>query len=59
MKIYILYAWYYDYCENWDTIIDIFDSEDKAVMAQIEEEEKPQYLNKEQYYTTIEEREVK
>lgn len=59
MKIYILYTWYYDYCENWDTIIDVFDSEEKAILAQIEEESNPQYKNKEQYYTTIDEREVK
>ena len=59
MKVYILYEWYYDYCDNWDNIIDIFDSEDKAIVAQIKEEERPQYQNKDQYYTTIEEREVK
>lgn len=59
MKVYILYELYYDYCDQWDNILDIYDSEDKAVMAQIEEESKPQYKNKEQYSTSIEEREVK
>lgn len=59
MTVWILYEFYYDYCETWDCIVDIFDSEEKAILAQIEEESKPQYKNKEQYYTNIEARDVK
>ena len=55
MKIYILYGLHYDFCNEWDCIIGIYDSEDKAVMAQILEEEQIKYkANPEQYYTRIE-----
>lgn len=57
-KVWILYEWYYDFCNTWDCIVNIFDSEDKAIAAKIVEEQKPQYKNKEQYYTTIDCREV-
>lgn len=52
-NVWILFAWYYDFCENWDTIVGVYDSEDKAIYAQIEEESDPKYKNTEQYYTTI------
>lgn len=57
-QVWILYEWYYDFCENWDCINNIFDSEEKAILAQIEEEQKPQYKNTEQYWTSIDCREV-
>lgn len=59
MKVYILYELYYDFCNEWDNILGVYDSEDKAVMAQILEEEAVKYkVNPEQYYTRIDEREV-
>lgn len=53
MKVWLLYTYYYDFCETWDCLLGIYDSEEKAIMAQILEEENSKYKNKEQYYTGI------
>ena len=53
MIVYMLYSYYYDGCDEWDTLIDIFDSEEKAIYAQIEEEEKEEYKQVDRYRTAI------
>ena len=53
MKVYLLYSLYYDFCEEWPTLLGIYDSEDKAIYAQIEEEMQSKYENTEQFHTTI------
>ncbi len=58
MKVYILYSLYYDFCEQWPSLLGVYDSEEKAIFAQIEEESKEQYKNTEQYSTNIDEHEV-
>lgn len=59
MKVYILYEQYYDFCEVWDNILGVYDSEDKAVLAQIKEEEQEKYkINPEQCSTKIEEHDL-
>lgn len=58
-KVYILYEQYYDFCEVWDNILGVYDSEDKAVLGQIEEEEQEKYkINPQQCSTKIEEHEL-
>jgi len=52
MKVYILYSYYYDNCDEWDHLIDIFDSEEKAIMAQIEEEDQDHYKSDPDHYRT-------
>jgi hypothetical protein len=60
MKVYILWARYYDYCDEHSRIVGIFDTEDKAVMAQILEEEGESYKKcSDQYWTSVCEYEVK
>lgn len=60
MKVYILYELYYDYCEEWDCIFGVYDSEEKAIMAQIllEDSDVKYKVNPEQYNTRIEQREL-
>jgi hypothetical protein len=60
MKIYILYELYYDYCDEWDCIVNAYDSEEKAIMAQIllEDSDIKYKVNPEQYHTRIDEREL-
>ncbi len=58
MKVYLLYENYYDYCDLWPTLLGIYDSEEKAITAQIVEEEKEQYKNTEKFSTCIEEWEL-
>lgn len=63
MKVWLLYSHHYNFCDQFDNLIGIFDSEDKAVLAQIEEEEDPKYgrcfRGEQTDFTTIEEWEVK
>ena len=58
MKVYILYSAYYDFCDQWNSLLGVYDSENKAIFAQIEEESKEKYKNTEQYSTNIDEHEV-
>jgi hypothetical protein len=39
MTVYVLYNIYYDGCNLWETIIDLYANEDHAIMAQIELEQ--------------------
>ena len=59
MKVYLLYAYYYDFCNEWPNLLDIYDTEEKAVAAQIVEESKHEYVNyPDTHWTRIEERNV-
>ena len=60
MKVYILYDLYYDYCNVWDCIVNVYDSEEKAIMAQVllEDFDEKYKINPEQCSTRIDEREV-
>lgn len=46
MKVWLLYSHNYDFCNQFDTLLGIYDSEEKAVLAQIDEEKDPKYLNR-------------
>lgn len=63
MKVWLLYSHAYNFCDQFDNLIGIFDTEDKAVLAQITEEEDPKYSNRflgeQTDFTTIEEWEIK
>lgn len=53
MKVYILYSHYYDNCNEWREVVDIFDSEEKAIEARIAEEEDIKYTYPDQSWTSI------
>jgi hypothetical protein len=57
VKVYILFSNYYDYCENWESIVDIYAEHDDAELAMIELEEANTNTEQQSYY--ISEREVK
>lgn len=63
MKVWLLYSHHYNFCDQFDYMIGIFDTDEKAVLAQIEEETDPKYSNRfhgeQTDFTTIEEWEVK
>lgn len=33
MKVYLLYESYYDYCNNWETLVDVFAQKNDAERA--------------------------
>lgn len=45
MKVWLLYTHNYDFCNIYDTLLNIYDSEEKALRAQKIENKKPEYSN--------------
>lgn len=43
MKVWLLYTYYYDFCNVYDTLIGIYSTEEKAIMAKINEESDLKY----------------
>lgn len=55
MKVWMLWSHYYDFCNEWESLVGIYDSEEKAIYAQIEEEEGEKYKRKDNEWTSIRE----
>ena len=55
MKIWMLWSHYYDFCNEWESLVGIYDSEEKAIYAQIKEEEDEKYKRKDRDWTSIQE----
>lgn len=55
MKVWMLWSHYYDFCNEWESLIGIYDSEEKAIYAQIKEEEDEKYKRKDNEWTSIRE----
>lgn len=55
MKVWMLWSHYYDFCNEWESLIGIYDSEEKAIYAQIKEEEDEKYKRKDHDWTSIRE----
>lgn len=55
MKVWMLWSHYYDFCNEWESLIGIYDSEEKAIYAQIKEEEEEKYKRKDHDWTSIRE----
>lgn len=55
MKVWMLWSHYYDFCNEWESLVGIYDSEEKAIYAQIKEEEDEKYKRKDHDWTSIRE----
>lgn len=45
MKVWLLYKHHYDFCNQYDTLLNIYKTEEKALRAQQTEKKKPEYSN--------------